>query len=292
VTELPTESEPVRVVQGDALEVLRSLPVASVDAVITDPPYPCIKREYGYWTESEWFDLINPVVAECRRILKPTGSAVFVLQPNSERVGRMRTWLWEFMAKWGREWGVVQDAYWWKYDALPLGGCNTGGLLRPSLKPCVWLGPPNCYRNQGAVLWAESDRNAALRTNARMERKRYPSGRTVNDLIGRDAAIRRDGVTPFNVLPVPSADTGNGASAHGHSAGTPDVLCRWWTRYICPPGGTVVDPFVGSGTVALAALAEGRLCLGVERHPPYAEIARKRAREAMGTGLFALTGTG
>lgn len=278
--EMPTDEEPVKVVNGDALDVLRSLPDGCVDAVITDPPYPCIDREYGYWTEAEWFDLMNPLVAECRRVLKPTGSAVFILQPNSEKVGRMRTWLWEFMAKWGREWGMVQDAYWWKYDALPLGGCNTAGLMRPSLKPCVWLGSPDCYREQESVLWSESERNAALRTNARFERKQFPSGRTVNEKVGRQAAVTRGGVTPFNVLPVPSDDTNAGASSYGHGAGTPIALCRWWVRYICPPGGTVLEPFAGSGTVGLAAVKESRRCLMVERHPPYVEVIRRRLSES------------
>ena len=284
--ELPTESEPVRVVQGDCLEVLRTLPNESVDAVVTDPPYPCIKREYGYWTEAEWFDLMNPVVEECRRVLKPTGSAVFVLQPNSERVGRMRTWLWRFMLEWGERWGMVQDAYWWKYDALPLGGCNVAGLLRPSLKTCVWFGMHDCYRNQSAVLWSESESNAAQRANARMGRAVLPSGRTVDEAVGRSAAVRRGGTTPFNLLPIPSGHKSRMAGFHGHPAGTPINLCRWWVRYICPPGGTVLDPFLGSGTVALAALAEGRQAIGIERHPPYAEIARRRVREAMGTGLL------
>jgi hypothetical protein len=125
--ELPTCDNPVTLVEGEALDLLRALPSASIDSVVTDPPYPCIDREYGRWTEAEWFALMDPVVEECRRVLKPTGSAVFVLQPNSERVGRMRTWLWEFMAKWGREWGMVQDAW---IDANPVMAGVVVGLLR------------------------------------------------------------------------------------------------------------------------------------------------------------------
>lgn len=81
------------ILEGDCREVLPTLPSASVDCVITDPPYPHIRRSYGYWTEAEWFDLMRAVVPQCMRVLKPTGSAVFILQPNSERVGRMRLWL-------------------------------------------------------------------------------------------------------------------------------------------------------------------------------------------------------
>lgn len=292
LVELPTEAEPVRVVGADCLAVLRALPDGCVDAVVTDPPYPCIKREYGYWTEAEWFALMNPVVEECRRVLKPSGSAVFVLQPNSERVGRMRTWLWEFMAMWGREWGMVQDAYWWNPGTLPVGGANKEGLMRPSLKVCVWLGGQDCYRDQSAVLLEESEHNRRDRILGRHDRDPCPS-RVRSETEGnrddykrmRSACVARGGTTPFNALPFGSDGRWSGGT-DGHGASTPAKLARWWIRYICPPGGTVLEPFLGSGTVALAALAEGRRCIGVERVPAYAETARRRVREAIGAGLL------
>ena len=72
---------------------LPSLPAGCVDAVITDPPYAEVARDYGRWTEDEWAAMMHAVVGEVRRVLKPTGSAMFVLQPNSEKVGKMRPWL-------------------------------------------------------------------------------------------------------------------------------------------------------------------------------------------------------
>ena len=86
-------------------------------------------------SEAEWHELMKTVVTECRRVLKPKGSAVFVLGPNSEKVGKMRLWLWEFVAWAGREWNLVQDCYWWAIDVLPLGGISRKqGLMRPSVK--------------------------------------------------------------------------------------------------------------------------------------------------------------
>jgi DNA modification methylase len=289
--ELPTCDNPVTLVEGEALDLLRALPSASIDSVVTDPPYPCIDREYGRWTEAEWFALMDPVVEECRRVLKPTGSAVFVLQPNSERVGRMRTWLWKFMAKWGDEWGQVQDVWWWNWCALPEAHAIQGRLTRPSLKACVWLGSPNCWRDQNAVLDAPSPRMLSRMRQAEREdlsgRLTYPSGQGMDMARACDAVKKRGGVSPFNVLAMHHGYGQRSAGAHGHGAGTPEKLARWWVRYITPPGGTVLDPFLGSGTTALAALAEGRLCVGSERFPKYAEIARRRIAEAMGTGLLA-----
>lgn len=223
---------------------------------------------------------MRAVVPECMRVLKPTGSAVFILQPNSERVGRMRTWLWEFMCWVGKEWGIVQDAWWWNHAAMPAAGATDRGLLRSSLKPCIWVGPDDCYRNQDAVLWSESEANVALRTSARCGRTVFPSGHSVNEHRISGAAARRGGVTPFNVLPIANTNSATSAGAHGHGAGTPLALCSWWTRYLCPPGGRVLDPFMGSGTTGLAALKHGVSYVGIERVEKYHAIAAKRIAAA------------
>ena len=47
-------------------------------------------------------------------------------------------------------------------------------------------------------------------------------------------------------------------------------------RYACPPGGTVLDPFAGSGSTADAARASGRRAVLIEAHEPYAEAIARR----------------
>ncbi len=271
--------------EGDCRTVLPTLPAGSFDSVVCDPPYPCIKRAYGTWTEREWFDLMDVVVPECRRVLKPTGSAVFILQPNSERVGKMRTWLLEFTLKWAKAWGQVQDAYWWNLNAMPEAHAIQGRLMRPSAKWCVWLGTPDCYRNQDAVLWSESEttraRKAADRVSGRENRNRlaYPSGQGKSLASMYGAADRRGGVTPFNVIPISPDGERKASGTKGeakHSATTPLELCRWWVRYITPLAGRVLDPFAGSGTTLLAAEAEGREAVGIEKETAYCETIRKR----------------
>jgi DNA modification methylase len=112
-----------------------------VDAIITDPIYPEVHRKgYPKISEADWHDMMRTVVKQCRRVLKPKGSAVFILQPNSKRLGQMRLWLWEFVVWAAKEWNLVQDAHWWAVNALPVSGHNRKiGLLRPSVKFCVWL---------------------------------------------------------------------------------------------------------------------------------------------------------
>lgn len=277
----------IRLIQGDCREVLTTLESASVDCVVTDPPYPCIKRSYGTWTEAEWWELMRAVVPQCMRVLKPSGSAVFILQPNSERVGRMRPWLFDFQAWVCREFGMVQDVWWWNHAALPSGGATDRGLLRGSLKPCVWVGPESCYRNQDAVLWSESQSNIALRTSGKCGRTAYPCGREIDHRRIAAAAERRGGTTPFNVLPIANTNSTASAGAHGHGAGTPAALASWWLRYICPPEGVCLDPFSGSGTVALEAAKQGKQAIGIEAIADYHAIATKRLAAERNGALFA-----
>lgn len=162
-----------RLIHGECRLELKKLASQSIDLILTDPPYPEIDREYGRITENDWHDLMKTVVTEGRRVLKPTGSMVVILQPNFNKVGKMRLWAWEFVVWAGREWNLIQDAYWWSYDAMPLSGTNRKqGLLRQSVKMCAWLGPPSCYRNQDNVLWlpsheifAERKSDSALRSS-------------------------------------------------------------------------------------------------------------------------------
>jgi DNA modification methylase len=219
---------------------------------------------------------MNQVVEQCRRVLKPKGSAVFVLQANQSRVGSTRPWLFEFVAKWSREWNLVQDCYWWNHAAMPTVHCQRKhGLLRPSVKHCVWLGPPDSYRNQEEVLWTISE-SLWARDKEDMALGRRPSGQHVRDGRTKTTAVERGGTTPFNLLPIANTDAQTSAGAHGHGAGTPRAFCDWWVQYLCPVGGVILDPFFGTGSVGVSALSLGRGIIGIEKEPSYCELARER----------------
>ncbi len=64
--------------------------------------------------------------------------------------------------------------------------------------------------------------------------------------------------------------------ANHHPTVKPTELMRHLVRLVTPPAGIVLDPFLGSGTTAVAADAEGRPWVGIEKEPEYAEIARAR----------------
>lgn len=67
-------------------------------------------------------------------------------------------------------------------------------------------------------------------------------------------------------------------------------LMRWLCRLACPPGGMILDPFMGSGSTGKAARLEGFGFVGIERDPEYFAIAERRIRAAQNTTPF-LTAT-
>ena len=263
---------------ADCRDILPTIPNATIHAAIFDPPYPYIKRDYGTWTEDEWFDLMQTIVPDLKRVLVPTGSAVIILQPNSEHIGSMRPWLWKFMAWACKEWNVIQDVYWFNPAATPTAHCNRKyGLMRPAVKTCVWLGSPNCYRNQDEVLipLAESTRRKLANGYCTDDTLRYsPSGLSIRWGRALRTAAERGGSTPFNLIQLPNT---NGRS--GHSAGTPATLCDWWIRYITQPGQTVLDSFAGASTVGEVALRLKRKFIGIEKDAGYCRKSIERLSE-------------
>ena len=270
---------------GNCLDILPTIPSGSIDAVITDPPYPEISRDYGRLTEDEWWALMMGVCTEVRRVLKPTGSAVFILQPNSRKVGSMRGWLWRFMWWVTTDWNMVQDVWWWNYAAMPSAPSIQGRLTRPSVKACVWAGNANCWRNQNQVLTLPAQSLDYLRRWRRDKPDtKYPSGHHAAPTI-LDKCLERDGSTPFNLLPV-AIDSGlskHNTGATGHGAGTPLKLADWWTRYIVPAGGTVLDPFNGAGTMGVAALQNGAHYIGIEQMAKYVDVTHERLAKVQPT---------
>jgi len=272
----------ITLILGDCLEILPTLEAGSVDAVVTDPPYAEIDRDYGRMTEPEWHAMMDVVVPECRRCLCKDGSAVFVLQPNSERVGRMRPWLWEFMAKWSRDWNMVQDAWWWNHATPPTVHCHeANGLMRPSLKACVWLGPSDCYRNQEAMLLPIAEATTTDKRIARHELGYSPSGLSMRHGRALTRCAERGGATPFNLLVCANSDAVDGGGAYGHGAATPYLLAERWVKYLSRPEGCVLDMFAGSGTTGVACIRTGRRFIGIELEPKYFAIAVKRCKDEL-----------
>jgi site-specific DNA-methyltransferase (adenine-specific) len=103
------------------------------------------------------------------------------------------------------------------------------------------------------------------------------------------------------------AAAGQGRMRNSHATVKPLALMEYLIKLVTPPGGVVLDPFLGSGTTAVACARLGVRCVGIDLEPQYAQIAVarvRRAREKAGTlapteakagqqvGLFAVQESG
>src|SRR5262249_42294892 len=89
-------------------------------------------------------------------------------------------------------------------------------------------------------------------------------GKNVSNWLGREKAY------PTNVLHLATE-----SSNKNHSAAFPIELPKWFIRLFTQEGDLVLDPFVGSGTSALAAIVMGRHYVGIEVKPEYVQLAEE-----------------
>ena len=82
-------------------------------------------------------------------------------------------------------------------------------------------------------------------------------------------------------------DRGREQHGNNHPTVKPTDLMRWLCRLVTPPGGRILDPFMGSGSTGVAAVAEGFRFVGVDIERHHVEIAERRlADAARQPGLF------
>jgi DNA modification methylase len=65
----------------------------------------------------------------------------------------------------------------------------------------------------------------------------------------------------------------------GHPAVFPVHIPDFFIRLLCPPDGFVADPFAGSGTTGIAALALGRRCVLIDNNEKFCDVARTRIKK-------------
>ena len=73
---------------------------------------------------------------------------------------------------------------------------------------------------------------------------------------------------------------GSAIRGEGHATVKPIALMEWLVTLVTPPGGVVLDPFMGSGTTGVAAVRKGFRFVGIEREDEYLAIARARIEAA------------
>ncbi|WP_026790360.1 DNA-methyltransferase [Pleomorphomonas oryzae] len=235
----------INIIHGDMLDVLRSLPDASVDCVATDPPYGETSLEWDRWPAG-WPERLL-------RVLKPTGSMwVF---------GSLRMFfdhLPEFVG-----WQMSHEVIWEKQNGT---GFFTDRFRRVH-EMAVHFYP-------SASRWADIYKapQMTLDARARVIRKKAKPAQWQGE---RGATVYRseDG-GPRLVRSVIFAPNEHGRALHPTQK--PSVLVAPLLRYACPVGGVVLDPFAGSGTTGVVARECGMQAILIEKNAAFVDVIRQR----------------
>lgn len=261
------------VLTGDCREILKQFRRESVDLIVTSPPYADRRsRTYGGIKPDRYVEWFLPVADQLKAALKPTGS--FILNIKEIVVeGERHPYVIELILEMRRRgWLWTEEYIWHKKNCYPGKWPNR---FRDSWERCLHFTKHKKFTmHQEAVMvpmgdWRHSRLKNLSDTDRRRDNSRVKSGfgKNVSNWIGRDQAY------PTNVLHL-ATECGN----KNHSATFPIALPSWFIRLFTAPGDLVLDPFLGSGTTAIAARQLGRFYNGIEINPEFCEIARERLK--------------
>ncbi|PRX95594.1 DNA-methyltransferase [Allonocardiopsis opalescens] len=260
--------EQVTLLLGDALEQLRTLPDASADCCVTSPPYYGL-RDYGaegqYGLEAtpdEYVQRLRAVFAEVRRVLDPAGTLWLNLgdsyySAKGAPVGADRS-------QRARRWDAVRPL-----DRSGLGYPRKSLLMIPA-RVAIAL-QADGWTLRAEIIWrrpgAQPEPTAHDRPGRSTERI-Y--------LLAAGPRYHYDRSAPGSDTDVWTIGTDRAAASHGHTAPYPLALPLRAIAAGCKPGGTVLDPFSGSGTTGDAARRLGRNYIGIDINPRYHDLAVAR----------------
>ena len=241
-----------KIILGDCIEVLESIPKGSVDLIFADPPYnlqlhqelyrPNNTRVNGVndpWDRFDSFesydDFTHRWLLACRRVLKDSGTIwVIGSYHNIYRVGAIL----QDIGYW-----ILNDVVWIKTNPMP----NFKGVRLTNA--------------QETLIWAQKQRGSQYTFN-------HHGMKALNG----DLQMRSDWVLP--VCNGRERIKINGSKAH--TTQKPEALLYRVILSSSNPGDLVLDPFFGSGTTGAVAKKLNRHWIGIERDETYVRIAQER----------------
>ena len=242
-----------QILEGECVEVMKTLPDESVDLVFADPPYNLqlggdlhrpdnskVSAVDNDWDQIGGFDDYDLFtwkwMEEARRILKPNG-AIWVIGSyhNIFRVG-----------------GILQDAGFWVLNDIIWRKSNP----MPNFKGTRFT---NAHET---LIWAAKTKDAKPTFN-------YAAMKALNDGV----QMRSDWTLPI----CSGGERLKGKDGKkAHPTQKPEALLHRVLLSTTNPGDLVLDPFFGTGTTGAAAKRLGRHYIGIERDEDYLAVARER----------------
>ncbi|MHC1635533.1 MAG: DNA-methyltransferase [Candidatus Methanospirareceae archaeon] len=256
--EIKTNTGYHRLICGDCLEVMKSLPAESIDLIIADPPYN-VGIDYGAYKDNpskldEYLEWCKAWISECARLLKKEGSIYLFNYPENNAL------LFPFISQklFFRRWLV------WHYPT------NIGHS------------PKNWTRSHRSIIFAAKTRDYKFNKEAVAVPYRNPNDKRIK----KRKEEGSPGRTPYDVFTFNLVkNVSKWKNNINHPCLIPKELIKTFILASSDEGDTVLDPFAGSFTTTFAALELNRSSIGIEINPDFVKDAYKRLKSTL-TGFL------
>lgn len=267
---------------GDAIELIKTVPDNYINLVVTSPPYADLKN-YGKNVNTlsprnynNWF---LPLAKEIGRTLKDDGS--FILNINDKVIGGFRDlYVYELVIRICEETDLkLYERYiWWKKNALP----SSGNRLND------WMEYIFHFTKSPKI---KTRLDNIREPYAESTVKRYKSPVAFNEKVdengltttGKGKMVIENplGKKPSTVFRFNNAGVLKGETAGKHPAPFHPDLPEFFIKFLTDPDDIVLDPFMGSGTVAEVCEQYGRKWIGFELNESYSNLIDIRVKKSV-----------
>jgi site-specific DNA-methyltransferase (adenine-specific) len=268
-----------KILYGDCLDILKSVPDNSVDLIVTSPPYADQRKEvYDSIHPDKYVQWFIPRAYEFHRVLKPTGSFVLNIKERVVKGERHIYVLRLIMEMRENGWLWTEEYMWHKRNSHPGKWPNR---FRDNWERLLHFTKTKKFQMfQDTVKvqvgdWAKKRLKNLSETDKIRDNSRVGSGfgKNVSNWVGRDL------VYPSNVLHLATE-----SSNQNHAATFPVALPEWFIKLFTTEGDVVLDPFVGSGTTCVAAKKLCRHYIGIDNSKEFVELAKVRLDSVRSNG--------
>jgi DNA modification methylase len=277
---------------GDSRRLLESLPLDSVDLIITSPPFALLrKKSYGNEEQHEYVEWLLEFGRAAFPVLRETGSFVIDLGGAYQRGRPVRSLynykvLIEFCET--LDYRLAEEFFWFNPAKLPspIEWVNKRKIRAKDAVNTIWWFSKSDYPKADIrkVLAPYSDRMKQLLKNPKKfyRAKDRPSGHDIGEGFGKGNA----GAIPPNLLQIPNTESNSqylrickALGRDSHPARFPADLPKFFIQFLTDPGDTVVDIFSGSNTTGIVAERLQRKWIGMELDRSYAALSAVRFME-------------
>jgi len=241
-----------RIIQGDCLEVMRTIPDNSIDVTFADPPFNLKKKYNSYYDKREvegYLSWCKKWLSEMVRITKPTGS-IFV--------HNIPKWLIYFGSHLNE---IAVFRHWIAWDAM---SSPLGKTLLPNHYGILYYVKSEEFKFYDIRMWHKRCRNCLyiLQDYGGKKNQMHQYGPLVSDVWTDIHRIRHK------------------KRRDEHPCQLPIHLLERLLLMSTDEGDIILDPFIGTGTTAIAAKKLGRKFIGIDIDPKYVEITNKKLEES------------